>query len=166
MEYRQLGKSGFKVPLLSLGTCTFGGGTDFFKAWGNIRDNEAIRLIDICLDAGLNLFDSADVYSKGIAEEILGKAIQGKRDQVIISTKTTFRLGTGPNDLGSSRFHLLKSCEEQLKRLKTDYIDLYQMHGFDPLSPIEEVLRTLENLIQSGKVRYIGDLSPKLVPPP
>ncbi|MFC3909367.1 aldo/keto reductase [Legionella dresdenensis] len=156
MEFRQLGKSGFKVPLLGLGTCTFGGGTEFYKAWGNIGINEATRLIDMCIDAGLNFFDSADVYSKGMAEEILGKAIQGRRDQVIISTKATFRLGLGPNDIGSSRFHLLKSIDGQLKRLKTDYIDLYQMHGFDPLTPVEEVVRTLENLIQSGKIRYIG----------
>lgn len=156
MECRQLGKSGFKIPALSFGTGTFGGANEFFKAWGNTGVNEAKRLIDICLDAGLNLFDSADIYSDGLAEEILGKAIANKREQVLISTKVTFRSGKGPNDLGSSRFHLLKSCEEQLKRLKTDYIDLYQMHGFDPLTPIEEVLRTLENLIQSGKVRYIG----------
>lgn len=156
MEFRQLGKSGFKVPALSLGTGTFGGSNEFFKAWGNTGVKEAKRLVDICLDAGLNLFDSADIYSDGLAEEILGKAIAGKREQVIISTKATFRLGKGPNDLGSSRFHLLKSCDEQLKRLKTDYIDLYQMHGFDPLTPIEEVLRTLEHLVQSGKVRYIG----------
>lgn len=156
MEFRQLGKSGFSVPALSFGTATFGGGNEFFKAWGNTGVDEAKRLIDICLDAGVNLFDSADIYSDGLAEEVLGKAIAGKREQVIISTKATFRFGKGPNDLGSSRFHLLKTCEEQLKRLKTDYIDIYQMHGFDPLTPIEEVLRTLENLIQSGKVRYIG----------
>lgn len=156
MEFRQLGKSGFKVPALSFGTATFGGGNEFFKAWGDTSVDEAKRLIDICLDAGLNLFDSADIYSDGLAEEVLGKAIAGKRDQVIISTKATFRLGNGPNDLGSSRFHLLKSCEAQLKRLKTDYIDLYQLHGFDPVTPVEEVLRTLENLIQSGKVRYLG----------
>jgi aryl-alcohol dehydrogenase-like predicted oxidoreductase len=156
MEFRQLGKSGFKVPVLSLGTGTFGGSNEFFKAWGSTGVDEAKYLIDICLDAGLNFFDSADIYSDGLAEEILGKAIAGKRNQVLISTKATFRSGQGANDLGSSRFHLLKSCEEQLKRLKTDYIDLYQMHGFDPLTPVEEVLRTLENLVQSGKVRYIG----------
>lgn len=156
MEYRQLGKSGFKIPALSLGTATFGGSNEFFKAWGSTGVKEAKRLIDICLDAGLNLFDSADIYSDGLAEEVLGKALVGRRNEVIISTKATFRLGQGPNDLGSSRYHLLKSIDEQLKRLKTDYIDLYQMHGFDPLTPIEEVLRTLENLIQSGKVRYIG----------
>ena len=156
MEFRQLGKSGFKIPVLSLGTATFGGGSEFYKAWGNVGVDEAKRMVDICLDAGLTLFDSADIYSNGMAEEILGKAIAGRRDQVIISTKATFQTGNGPNDSGSSRFHLLKTCEAQLKRLNTDYIDLYQMHGFDPFTPIEEVLRTLENLIQSGKVRYIG----------
>lgn len=156
MEFRQLGHSGFKVPVLSLGTGTFGGGSEFFKAWGSIQVREAKRFISICLDAGLNLFDSADVYSQGLAEEILGKAIAGRRDKVLISTKASFRTGEGQNDRGSSRIHLLKSCEQQLKRLNTDYIDLYQMHGFDPLTPIEEVLRTLESLIQSGKVRYIG----------
>ncbi len=156
MEFRQLGRSGFKVPALSLGTATFSGGNEFFKAWGSTGADEASRLVDMCLEAGLNFFDSAGIYSDGIAEEVLGKAIAGKRDKVLISTKATFRLGDGTNDLGSSRFHLLKTCEEQLKRLNTDYIDLYQMHGFDPLTPIDEVLRTLEHLIQSGKVRYIG----------
>lgn len=156
MEFRQLGRSGLKVPVLSFGTGTFGGGNEFFKAWGNTDVNGATRLVDICLEAGLNMFDSADLYSDGLAEEILGFAIKGKRDKVLISTKATFRRGPGPNDLGSSRFHLMRACEAQLKRLQTDYIDLYQMHGFDPITPIEEVLRTLENLIQSGKVRYIG----------
>lgn len=156
MEFRQLGNSGFKVPALSFGTATFGGGNQFFKTWGSTDISEAKRLVDICLDAGLNCFDSADVYSDGLAEEILGQAIVGKRNQVLISTKGTFRLGDGPNDLGSSRFHLLKTVDAQLKRLKTDYIDLYQLHGFDPLTPLEEVLRTLETLIDSGKIRYIG----------
>lgn len=156
MEFRQLGRSGFKIPALSFGTATFGGSNEFFKAWGETGVKEAKRMIDICLDAGLNLFDSADIYSDGLAEEVLGSAIAGKRDQVLISTKATFRLGLGANDLGSSRIHLLKSCDEQLKRLKTDYIDLYQLHGFDPLTPVDEVLRTLESLIDSGKVRYIG----------
>lgn len=156
MEFRQLGASGFKVPALSLGTGTFGGGNEFFKAWGETGVTEAKRLIDVCLAHGLNLFDTADIYSDGLAEEVLGQAIAGRREQVLISTKATFPLGDGPNDLGSSRMHLLKSIDQQLKRLKTDYIDLYQMHGFDPLTPVEEVLRTLEQLIQSGKVRYIG----------
>lgn len=156
MEYRQLGRSGLKVPVLSLGTGTFGGTNEFFKAWGTTNVQEAKRLIDICLEAGLNFFDSADVYSDGAAEDILGQAIEGRRDQVLISTKATFRTGKGANDVGSSRFHLINACEQQLKRLKTDYIDVYQMHGFDPITPVEEVLRALENLVQSGKVRYIG----------
>lgn len=156
MEFRQLGKSGLSIPALSMGTATFGGGNQFFKSWGSSDVSEAKRLVDICLDAGLNLFDSADIYSDGLAEEVLGQAISGKRNEVLISTKGTFRLGTGPNDLGSSRFHLLKTIDEQLKRLKTDHIDLYQLHGFDPLTPVEEVLRTLEILIENGKIRYIG----------
>lgn len=156
MEYRQLGGSGFKVPVLSLGTGTFGGGSEFFKAWGKTDVAEASRLIDICLEAGLNMFDSADIYSKGMAEEILGQAIKGRRDAVLISTKGTFRFGTGANDVGSSRHHLIKSVEGSLRRLGTDYIDLYQLHGFDAVTPAEEVLSTLENLIRAGKIRYIG----------
>jgi aryl-alcohol dehydrogenase-like predicted oxidoreductase len=156
MEFRLLGGSGLKVPVLSFGTGTFGGGNDFFRAWGASGVEEATRLVDICLEAGLNMFDSADIYSEGLAEEILGKAIAGRRDQVVISTKATFRSGPGPNDLGSSRHHLIKSCEASLRRLGTDYIDLYQLHGFDALTPIEETLGTLNNLVQSGKIRYIG----------
>jgi aryl-alcohol dehydrogenase-like predicted oxidoreductase len=124
MEYRQLGGSGFKVPVLSLGTGTFGGGNEFFKAWGASDVAEATRLVDICLEYGLTMFDSADVYSNGLAEEILGQAIKGRRDQVIISTKGTFRSGPGPNDVGSSRFHLIRTNEGSLRRLGTDYIDL------------------------------------------
>lgn len=156
MEYRQLGYSGFKVPALSFGTATFGGKGEFFAAWGKTDNKEASRLIDICLDHGVTLFDSADIYSGGFAEQVLGAAIKGRRDQVLISTKATFRMGAGPNEEGSSRFHLIKACEESLKRLGTDYIDLYQMHGFDALTPVEETLSALDNLIQSGKVRYIG----------
>lgn len=156
MEYRQLGGSGFKVPVLSLGTGTFGGTTELFKAWGTSDVAEASRLIDICLDAGLNMFDSADVYSKGLAEEILGQAIKGRRDKVLISTKATFRLGDGPNDVGSSRHHLLKSVDAALKRLGTDYIDLFQLHGFDATTPVEEALSTLDGLVKAGKIRYIG----------
>ena len=157
MEFRKLGASGFKVPVLSLGTGTFGGAnSDFFKAWGGSGVDEATRLVDICLEAGLNMFDSADVYSEGQAEEVLGKAIAGRRDQVIISTKATFRAGKGPNDTGSSRHHLLRACESSLRRLGTDYIDIYQMHAFDALTPIEETLQTLDHLVTSGKVRYIG----------
>ena len=156
MEFRQLGGAGFRVPVLSLGTGTFGGGNELFKAWGKTEVQEASRLIDICLEAGLNMFDSADIYSGGMAEEILGEAIQGRRDQVILSTKGTFRSGDGPNDVGSSRFHITRSIESSLKRLRTDYIDLYQLHGFDAMTPVEEVLQTLDDCVRAGKVRYIG----------
>ncbi len=156
MEFRQLGGSGFKVPVLSFGTGTFGGGGEFFKAWGASDVAEATRLVDICLDAGLNLFDSADIYSQGMAEEILGRAIEVRRDRVLISTKGTFRFGMGPNDVGSSRYHLIRAVEASLKRLGTDYIDLYQLHGFDAMTPIEEVLQTLDDLVRAGKIRYIG----------
>ncbi len=156
MEFRQLGRSGLKVPALSFGTGTFGGGTDFFKAWGASDVAEATRLVDICLDSGVNLFDTADIYSNGLSETILGQAIDGKRDKVLISTKATFRMGQGPNDLGSSRHHLIQACEASLRRLGTDYIDIYHLHGFDALTPQEEVLSTLDNLVESGKVRYIA----------
>src|ERR1700733_7627727 len=156
MEYRQLGGSGLKVPVLSFGTGTFGGGNEFFKAWGASDVAEATRLVDICLDAGLNMLDTADIYSNGLAEEISGQAIKGRRDKVLISTKATFRMGSDVNDVGSSRFHLLKACEASLRRLGTDYIDIYHMHGFDATAPVEETLRTLDGLVQSGKVRYIA----------
>ncbi|MFT3826617.1 MAG: aldo/keto reductase [Chitinophagaceae bacterium] len=156
MEYRQLGASGLQVPVLSFGTATFGGNNDFFKAWGSTQVAEATRLVDLCLDAGVNFFDTADIYSDGLSEEILGKAIAGKRDQLIISTKATFTFGKAPNNQGSSRFHLLKQIEGSLKRLGTDYIDVYHMHGFDGNTPVEETMRTLDDLIQSGKVRYIA----------
>ena len=156
MEYRQLGGSGFSVPVLSLGTGTFGGKGDFFQAWGGSDVAEATRLVDICLEAGLTMFDSADGYSGGAAEEILGQAIRGRRDQVIISTKATFRRGPGPNDVGSSRYHLLRAVEGSLRRLGTDYIDLFQLHAFDAKTPIEETLQTLDDLVRAGKIRYIG----------
>lgn len=156
MEHRQLGNSGFKVPVLCFGTGTFGGHGEFFKNWGNSDVKEASKLVDICLDAGLTMFDSADIYSDGAAEEILGQAIKGRRDKVLISTKGTFRLGDGPNDVGSSRFHLIRAVDASLKRLGTDYIDLYQLHGFDAVTPIEEVLSTLDDLVRAGKIRYIG----------
>ena len=156
MEYRQLGGSGLQVPVLSFGTATFGGGNDFFKAWGNTQVEEATRLIDICLDAGINLFDTADVYSQGLSEEILGKAIEGKRNRLLISTKATFPFGKGPNSQGSSRLRLIKQAEGSLKRLGTDHIDIYHMHGFDGNTAIEETLRALDDLVQSGKVRYIA----------
>ncbi len=156
MEFRQLGRSGLKVPVLSFGTGTFGGGNEFFKAWGASDVAEATRLVDVCLEAGVNLFDTADIYSDGLSETILGKAVAGRRDKVLISTKATFRMGPGPNDLGSSRHHLIQACEASLRRLGTDYIDIYHMHGFDALTPLEEVLSTLDNLVTSGKVRYIA----------
>ncbi len=156
MEFRRLGASGLKVPALSFGTATFGGGSEFFKAWGSTQVAEARRLVDICLEAGLNLFDTADVYSNGMAEDILGQALEGRRQHALISTKATFPTGDGPNQLGSSRFHLLESCEASLRRLRTDHIDIYHMHGFDALTPIEETLRTLDDLVSSGKVRYIA----------
>jgi aryl-alcohol dehydrogenase-like predicted oxidoreductase len=156
MEYRQLGRSGFKVPVLSLGTGTFGGTGEFFQAWGNNGVPEATRLVDVALDAGLNMFDSADIYSSGHAEDILGKAIKGRRDKVIISTKGTFRSGEGANDVGSSRFHLLQAVDASLRRLGTDYIDIYQLHAFDALTPVEETLGTLDDLVRAGKIRYTG----------
>ncbi|MBN8228910.1 aldo/keto reductase [Corallococcus macrosporus] len=156
MEYRQLGGSGFKVPVLSLGTGTFGGSGEFFKGFGSSDVKEATRLVDIALDAGVNMFDSADGYSAGLAEEILGKALEGRRDKAIISTKATFRAGTGPNDVGSSRFHLTRAVEAALRRLKTDYIDLFQLHAFDAVTPVEEVLNTLDGFVRAGKIRYIG----------
>ncbi|HUN94230.1 MAG TPA: aldo/keto reductase [Burkholderiaceae bacterium] len=156
MEYRQLGASGFKVPVLSLGTGTFGGGNDFFRAWGSTDAQGASRLVDICLEAGLTMFDSADIYSNGLAEEVLGAAIAGRRDKVLVSTKATFRFGDGPNDVGSSRHHLMRTIEASLRRLRTDYIDLFQLHGFDAMTPIEEVLQTLDVLVRAGKIRYVG----------
>lgn len=144
------------MPALCFGTGTFGGKGEFFQAWGQTDVKEATRLIDICLDAGVNMFDTADVYSRGSSEEILGKAIAGRRDQMLISTKATFPMGDGPNDLGSSRHHLLRACEASLKRLGTDYIDIYHLHGFDALTPVEETLDTLNTLVRSGKVRYIA----------
>ena len=156
MEFRQLGGSGLKVPVLSFGTGTFGGVGELFKEWGSTDAKEATRLVDICLEAGLNLFDSADVYSAGHAEEILGQAIKGRRDHVLISTKATFRTGPGENEVGSSRFHIIKACEAALRRLGTDYIDLFQMHAFDALTPIEETVNALDDLVRAGKVRYLG----------
>ena len=156
MEHRLLGASGFKVPVLSFGTGTFGGQGKLFGAWGNTDDEGARRLVDISLDAGLTLFDTADVYSNGASESILGAAIKGRRDKVLISTKATFRNGDGPNDVGSSRFHLTRAIDGALARLGTDYIDLFQLHGFDAQTPIEETLSTLDDLVRAGKIRYLG----------
>jgi aryl-alcohol dehydrogenase-like predicted oxidoreductase len=156
MEFRTLGRSGLKVPVLSLGTATFGGGSEVFRAIGNSSVAEATRLVDICMEAGVNMFDTADIYHEGISEEVLGQAVAGRRDKVLISTKATFKMGPDPNEVGSSRHHLIHACEASLRRMKTDYIDLYQMHGFDALTPVEETLSALNDLVHSGKVRYIG----------
>jgi aryl-alcohol dehydrogenase-like predicted oxidoreductase len=156
MEYRYLGRSGLQVPVLSLGTGTFGGRGEFFGAWGSTDVGEAKRLVDICLDAGLTMFDSADIYSRGLAEEILGKAVKGRRDAVLISTKATSPMGEGPNDAGSSRYHLTTAIEASLRRLQTDWIDLFQLHNFDAYTPIEETLATLDDFVRAGKIRYVG----------
>jgi len=156
MEHRLLGRSGLKVPVLSLGTATFAGKGDFFGKWGSTDVEQAKRLVDICLEAGVNLFDTANVYSTGAAEEVLGQAIRGRRDQVLIATKASFSMGQGPNDLGSSRLHLTRALDDSLKRLGTDYIDLYFMHGFDALTPVEETLMALDDFVRAGKVRYLG----------
>jgi len=156
LQYRTLGGAGLKVPVLTLGTGTFGGQGELFKGFGTSDVQEATRLVDIALDAGINLFDTADVYSAGVSEEILGRALAGRRQRALISTKGTFRLGDGPNDVGSSRFHLIAALEASLKRLNTDYIDIYHLHGFDALAPLEETLSTLDQFVRSGKVRYIA----------
>lgn len=156
MEYRYLGSSGLQVPVLSYGTGTFGGRGEFFGAWGSTDVAEAKHLVDICLDAGLTMFDSADIYSRGAAEEILGEAIKGRRDNVLISTKGTFPMSDEPNDKGSSRAHLTRAIEASLRRLQTDYIDLYQLHGFDSHTPPEETLSTLDDFVRAGKIRYVG----------
>ena len=156
MEYRLLGGSGLKVSALSFGTATFGGGNDFFKAWGETDIAEARRLLDICFEAGVNLFDTADGYSDGRSEEILGKAREGRRDRALISTKAYFPMGDGPNDRGTSRYHLRRALEGSLRRLGTDYVDIYHLHGFDALTPIEEVQETLNTFVREGKERYIA----------
>ncbi|MEZ6232627.1 MAG: aldo/keto reductase [Phycisphaerales bacterium] len=156
MEHRTLGASGLKVPVLTFGTGTFGGKGEFFQAWGSSDVAEATRLVDVCLEHGVTMFDTADIYSKGASEEVLGAAIKGRRDKVLISTKGTFRFGEGPNQVGSSRFHLINTIDASLKRLGTDYIDLYQLHGFDATAPIEEALSTLNDMVRAGKIRYIG----------
>lgn len=156
MEYRNLGASGLRVPVLSFGAGTFGGSGPLFGAWGNTDAEEARRLVDICLEAGVNLFDTADVYSAGASEEVLGQAIRGRRDAVLISTKTALPTGEGPQDWGTSRARLIRATEKALRRLGTDYIDLLQLHAFDASTPVEEVLSTLDGLVASGKIRYIG----------
>ncbi|TCU40157.1 aldo/keto reductase [Rhizobium azibense] len=156
MEYRNLGASGVRVPILSFGAGTFGGSGPLFGAWGNTDAAQARRLVDICLEAGVNLFDTADVYSAGASEEVLGQAIGGKRDGVLISTKTALPMGEGPADWGTSRLRLIKSVDDALRRLGTDYIDLLQLHAFDASTPVEEMLSTLDRLVAAGKLRYIG----------
>lgn len=156
MDYRFLGRSGLKVSVLSFGAATFGGGNEFFKAWGSTQVDEARRMVDFCLDAGINLFDTANGYSNGLSEEILGKAIQGKRHRLLISTKVFFPMAKGPNDLGTSRQHILEQVDASLKRLGTDHIDIYHMHAFDAFTPVEETLDTLNTLVHAGKVRYIA----------
>lgn len=156
MEFRQLGGCGLRVPALAFGTATFGGGSEFYRAWGNTDVDGAKRLVDICLDAGVSFLDTASSYSTGRAEEILGAAIAGRRGDVILATKATFPMGPGPNDVGSSRHFLIRACEASLRRLGTDYVDLYYMHGFDQSTPVEETLRALDDLVTSGKVRYVA----------
>ena len=156
MEFRQLGGCGMRVPVLAFGTATFGGGSEFYRAWGNTDVDGAKRLVDICLDAGVSFLDTANSYSTGRAEEILGAAIAGRRSRIILATKATFPIGPAPNDVGSSRHSLIRACEASLRRLDTDYVDLYYMHGVDQYTPVEETLRALDDLVTSGKVRYIA----------
>jgi len=156
MDYRTLGGSGLKIPALTLGTATFGGGSEFLRKWGATDVAEATRLVDICLELGCTMFDTADGYSAGLSEEILGQAIRGRRDSVIVATKTGMPMGPGPNEIGTSRSKIIASCEASLKRLGTDYVDLYQLHAFDALTPIEEMLAALDALIRAGKIRYFG----------
>ena len=156
MDYRQLGTSGLRVPVLSFGAGTFGGSGPLFGAWGDSKGDEARRLVDICLEAGVNLFDTADVYSDGASERVLGQAIKGLRDQVLISTKTGLPTGDGPADWGVSRSRLIRAVEDALRRLETDHIDLLQLHAYDASTPAEELVATLETLVTAGKVRYTG----------
>lgn len=156
MEHRRLGASGLEVPVLSFGAGTFGGRGPLFGAWGNTDAREARRLVDICLDAGVTMFDTADVYSHGASEEVLGEAIKGRRDRVILSTKTGLPMGDGPGDAGTSRSRLIAACDAALRRLGTDHIDLFQLHAFDAGTPVDEVLAALDDLVRAGKVRYLG----------
>ncbi|HUQ82114.1 MAG TPA: aldo/keto reductase [Gemmatimonadaceae bacterium] len=156
MEFRQLGKSGLRVPVFAFGTATFGGGSEFYRAWGSSDVAEAKRLVDICLDAGVTFLDTANSYSTGRAEEMLGAAIAGRQRDLLIATKATFPMGPAPNDTGSSRHSLMRACEDSLRRLGVDHVDVYYMHGFDENTPVEETLRALDDLVSSGKVRYIG----------
>ena len=156
MEYRKLGGSGLMVPALTLGTATFGGGNEFFRKWGETDVREATSMIDAALEMGCNLFDTADAYSAGLSEQILGAAIDGRRDKVLLATKTGMAMDEGVNSMGTSREKIVRSCEASLKRLGTDYIDLYQLHSFDAMTPIEEMLHALDDLTRAGKIRYFG----------
>jgi len=161
MEYRQLGRSGLKVPVLCFGAGTLGTSGEFFEAWAQTSEREADKIVGICMDSGMNFFDTADIYSYGGSEIALGWSGRGalrtyRREDVLISTKATFRFGDGPNDVGSSRYHLIQSVERSLKRLDTDYIDVYHLHAFDATTPVEETLNTLDKLVREGKIRYIA----------
>jgi aryl-alcohol dehydrogenase-like predicted oxidoreductase len=156
MEYRTLGGSGLKVPVLTLGTATFGGGNDFFRKWGSTDVKEAASMIDAATELGCNTFDTADTYSRGLSEEILGKAVEGRRDKLLLATKVGMSMGDGPNDVGTSRARIIQACDASLRRLGTDYIDLYQLHSFDAQTPIEEMLHALDDLMRAGKIRYFG----------
>ena len=156
MEYRRIGDSDLIVSAISFGTATFGGSTEFYRAWGRTDVDEATRLVDAALDAGITMFDTADSYSGGLAEEILGKAIAGRRDKLLISTKASFRTGPRQDDIGSSRKHLVPALDASLRRLGTDYVDLWSMHGFDSFTPVEETLKVLDDVVRAGKVRYVG----------
>lgn len=155
MQYRQLGRSGLKVSALTLGTMTFGG-KGRFSFVGNTDQAGATRMVDIALDAGVNLLDTSNVYSTGTSEEIVGEAIKGKRDRVLLATKARFPMGPGPNDVGLSRHHLISACDASLKRLGVDHIDLYHVHEWDGLTPVDETMSALDVLVTAGKVRYIG----------
>jgi aryl-alcohol dehydrogenase-like predicted oxidoreductase len=156
MEYRKLGGSGLMVPALTFGTATFGGGNDFFKKWGDTDVSEARSMIDAAMEMGCNLFDTADAYSAGLSEQILGGAIAGRREKLLLATKTGMAMDSSPNSMGTSRDKIIRSCEASLQRLGTEYIDLYQLHSFDAMTPIEEMLRALDDLTRAGKIRYFG----------
>jgi aryl-alcohol dehydrogenase-like predicted oxidoreductase len=156
VEHRILGRSGFKVPVVGFGTATFGGSDEMFRIWGSTGVEEASTLIETCLDAGVNFFDTADFYSGGLAEEILAKALGPLRDEVILSSKVGTPLDAGPNDGGASRWHITRAVEASLRRLNTDYLDLLYIHQFDATTAVEETVRTLDDLVTAGKVRYVG----------
>jgi aryl-alcohol dehydrogenase-like predicted oxidoreductase len=155
MEYRQLGRSGLKVSTMTMGTMTFGGEGGFANV-GSTDIDEARRLIDVCLERGVNLIDTADVYSQGTSEQIVGEAVKGRRDDVLLATKVRMPMGDGPNDAGLSREHIVRGCEDSLRRLGVDHIDLYQVHAWDGVTPLEETLEALDTLVRKGKIRYIG----------